>query len=219
MKNKSIIIGAAALLGINLAVSTAINLQSPFALAQKPTPAVVELKPGILSIIYSPSDFVMTPVNISSPVETYNSYYLNPRSADPDGNPATRDGSALRVQDGRFKGGFELQAQVDSDYISATGTIPRTNLGVSTGIGGVSEINETITQDTTSTTAPLDSEEEYTPFTQPLVLLDASTSTCDEGRVGIYTVYPSFRLSIPNETPAGTYTTSVTYTLLEQPSC
>jgi len=191
----------------------------PRALAQNPTATVVQLNPGILSIVYSPADFVMSPVNISSPIEQYYSYYNNPRVLDQDQNPATRDGTGIRVQDGRFKGGFELQAQVDSDYASGNNKIPRSNLGIRTGVGAPSEINETVTNNTPATSAPLDKTTSYTNFQQPLVLLDGGTANCNEGRVGIYTVYPSFRLLVPNDTAAGTYTTSITYTLLENPAC
>jgi hypothetical protein len=210
----------ALIVGANFIVSASLLMdKTPSALAQTQTAATVQLSPGALSIVYTPADFVMSPVNISSPVETYYSYYNNPRTVDPDGMADTRDGTALRVQDGRFKGGFELQAQVDTDYRSENNAIPRQNLGLRTGLGGPSEINETVTPDTVPVSAPLDLNEEYTTFTNPIVLLNGETETCDEGRVGIYTVYPSFRLLIPNDTPAGTYTASVTYTLLEQPTC
>jgi hypothetical protein len=209
------------IMGINLLFSAGVfeGQNLPPAFAQTPSEATVTLNPSVLSIIYTPSDFVMDPVNISSPIETYYSYYNNPHTVDADGNLTTRDGTALRVQDGRFKGGFELQAQVDSDYVSGSNSIQKENLGMRTDIGGLSEVNETVTAGTTATTAPLDTVGDYTPFKTPLVLLDATTPSCDEGRVGIYTIYPSFRLQIPNSTPAGTYTTSVTYTLLEQPTC
>jgi len=202
-----------------LIITVLLGLNALLAYAETPSDVAVQLNPDVLSIIYTPSDFNMSTVQISSPVTTYYSYYNNPRTVDPDENPATRDGTALRVQDGRYEGGFELQSQVDTDYVSGGNSIPRANLGVRTDIGGTSEIDETVTSGTDATTAPLDTAGDYTNFGSPLVLLNGATGTCDEGRVGIYTLYPSFRLLIPNNTPAGTYTTSVTYTLLEEPTC
>jgi len=225
MKNlKTIALAATVIFAINTAIPLIVLAQAPAANVG------VELSAGTLSIIYTPADFVMSPIHISSPVTTYYSYYNNPHTVDPDGNPATRDGTALRVQDGRFKGGFELQSQVDSDYTSGANTIPLANLGIrtdATGTAGpedptgavISEIDETVTPGTSKTTAPLDTAGVYTNFGMPLVLLNGGTDGCDKGRVGIYTVYPSFRLLVPNNTPAGSYTTSVTYTLLEQPAC
>jgi hypothetical protein len=204
---------------ILLTITALLGLNAMIASAQAPSDVVILLNPTVLSIVYTPADFTMDPVQITSPITTYYSYYNNPGILDPDENPATRDGTALRVQDGRFNGGFELQAQVDTDYSSGVNTIPRANLGIRTDVDRTSQIDETITSGTPSTTAPLDSAGDYTNFNSPLVLLSGATAACDEGRVGIYTLYPSFRLLIPNDTPAGTYTTSVTYTLLEEPAC
>jgi hypothetical protein len=56
-------------------------------------------------------------------------------------------------------------------------------------------------------------ESDYTYFTAPTVdLLDGSAPE-NGGRVGIYTIYPSYRLTIPNNTPAGIYRNEITYTL------
>ena len=55
----------------------------------------------------------------------------------------------------------------------------------------------------------------FQPFPENgiLVLLDAPTATETGGRVGIYRLYPSFKLEIPDTTPACTSTSTITYTV------
>jgi hypothetical protein len=55
-------------------------------------------------------------------------------------------------------------------------------------------------------------------FPNAVILLN-SPAACGMGRVGIYTVFPSFRLHIPNSTDAGTYTTTITYSLIDDYRC
>jgi hypothetical protein len=192
-----------------------INLLFPFQSLAQPADVGVQLTAGILSIVYTPGDFEMSPVNIDNPNGTFYSTWNNPDTVDPDGLTGTRDGTAMRVQDARYRGGFELQAQVDADYTSGSDTIPSTNLAIRTEN---STITENVVPGTAAVTAPIDGTS-YTNFTSPLVVLNGATADCDHGRIGTYTVFPSFRLLVPVTTPAGTYSTTITYTLLEQPTC
>ncbi len=178
---------------------------SPFsATAQSPASVGVSITPGILSITHVPSGFTMTSVNIDSPITTYYSYYTNPETLD----------SSLVVVDNRFTGGFYLEVQVNTDYTSGGDTISRNLLGIRTNN---SDINETLMPGTPATTAPSESATEYTAFGSPVVILNSAVD-CGMGRVGSYTVYPSYRLQIPNATPAGNYATNITYTLTDDPS-
>ena len=56
---------------------------------------------------------------------------------------------------------------------------------------------------------------EYFQSSSPIIEILNATSHADEGRVGIYTLYPSYKLKIPQATEAGTYTSTITYTLID----
>lgn len=70
-------------------------------------------------------------------------------------------------------------------------------------------------------------EEDYTAFSPDpgnpghslsLELLNGHVDeTCSfiPGRIGVYTIYPHYRLTVPNDTPAGTYQNTITYTVLD----
>lgn len=45
-------------------------------------------------------------------------------------------------------------------------------------------------------------------------LIDGTATPITEGRIGLYTVYPSFRLEVPNSTDDGTYQSEITYDLV-----
>jgi hypothetical protein len=57
------------------------------------------------------------------------------------------------------------------------------------------------------------SDADYHTFTVPIVDLLDGASPPTGGRIGIYTIYPSYRLNIPSTTPAGIYRSEITYTL------
>jgi hypothetical protein len=164
----------------------------------------VSLTAGTLSITHIPNSFTMTPVNIDSPAANLFSHYTNPETFD----------TTLAVQDGRFSGGFDLQVQVDSDYTSGSDIISKSLLGVRT-IDTL--IQENLLGATPSTATPAESSTDYVPFNGPVLLLDSGVD-CGMGRVGSYAVFPSFRLEVPATTPAGTYTTNITYTVIDIPS-
>jgi hypothetical protein len=196
------------IIGITTVITglTACFLNPFFSLAQStPAPSTVGvlLTPGTLSITHIPSSFTMTPVNIDSPVTEYYSYYTNPETEE----------ERLTVNDNRFDGGFTLDAQVNGDYSSGSDSIIKTGLGIKTQN---SQISETLKGTTPATRLPAESD--YVSFSDtPIVIIDASVD-CNMGRVGEYAVYPSFRLQIPNDTPAGNYSTNITYTLIDNPS-
>jgi len=200
------------------------NLILPIAFAQTPSDLGLSITPGTLSIYCEPIDITMPSVDIVSPVTTYYSYYVNPYILQIDGcTPALNTGTNLTVQDGRYAGGFELQAQVSDDYTSGSDIIAHANLGVKTD---TSSLSETVTPGLTATTFPLDAGStsnpaDYTDFSgMAIVLIEACTGNAtSEGRVGYYVIYPSFRLVVPNDTPAGTYTTTITYSLYDASSC
>jgi hypothetical protein len=183
----------------------------PFTLAQTNTDLGVTITPDILGIIYTPRDFIFTPVNIASPTKTYTSIYNNPRRSDQDKNQATRDGTVLQVQDGRFKGGFEIQAQANNFSDGGTNSIDKSNLSIR---AATSSILETL-KDTTI--AATEGAETYISMASPVVILNGA-ATCAEGRMGTYSLYPEYELAIPNSTPTGNYTTNITFTVVEQPS-
>jgi hypothetical protein len=188
------------------AVMTAVLSYPLFAAAQtQQTPTVgVSLTAGTLSITHLPGSFAMTPVNIDSPAGNFFSYYINPATVY----------TSLSLQDGRFSGGFAMQVQVNSDYTSGSNIISRSLLGVRTQD---SVVQENLMGDTPATTLPTESATDYTSFGGPILLLNGAVG-CNNGRVGTYTVYPSFRLEVPTDTAAGTYTTDITYTLIDTPS-
>jgi len=76
---------------------------------------------------------------------------------------------------------------------------------------------------TKSATAPYNSNEtdikqatfEDLPTPDHIVNILNATDYASSGRVGIYTLYPSFRLKVPQATEAGTYTNTITYTLID----
>jgi hypothetical protein len=200
LKNKLILIASFA--GI-AAVAFGCPLLT-FAQTQQPTLGVA-LTAGTLTITHIPGSFNMTPINIDSPSGTFFSYFTNPETVF----------GSISVQDGRFSGGFSLQVDVNTDYTSGSNTILKSLLGVRTQ---ESVAQENLLGDTPVTIFPVESPDDYTPFSTPVLLINADVSCGDMGRVGTYTVYPSFRLEIPPSTAAGTYTTNITYTLIDIPS-
>ncbi len=185
--------------------------------SQQVTNVGAAITEGTLSIIYTPADLNLEPVNIVSPSDVYYSYYDNLEIVDPDMQSLTRDGTALQVQDSRYNGGFELQGQVDTNFISEGNEIDFTNLGIKTSN---SIIIENVIEGTPAAVAPLDTPSDYTTFDSAIVLISASTTECiTQGRIGLYTIFPSFRLLVPNSAAAGSYTATLTYTLIESPAC
>lgn len=55
----------------------------------------------------------------------------------------------------------------------------------------------------------------------PQEILDGHVDASCGGRIGVYTVYPSYRLVVPANTADGTYQNTITYTLMDStdPSC
>jgi hypothetical protein len=185
------------------------------ALGQTPADVGVDISAGTLTLTYLPGSLTMDPINVESPLITYYSYYTNPETVDPDENPTTADGTAVVVQDGRFDGGFTLMVQPDSNFVSGGNSFSSALFGVRTEN---TVISETLKNPTTATTAPSESPTDYTAFPNAVILLN-SPAPCGWGRVGIYTVFPSFRLQIPNTVAAGFYTTTITYSLIDDYRC
>jgi hypothetical protein len=174
-----------------------------FASAQ--SSGVTVIAAGNLAIDASPDSFVFDPVEIDSASATYREYYVNPGTST----------SSLEVHDGRFSGGFQVTIQ-SSAYTSTGGTIANTNLCIVTNEGST-VIDEILLGSPDAVVASLDGD----PYddadydancfeVSPLVLF-AGAATSLEGRVGVYTAYPSFRLNIPTSTPDGIYSNTITY--------
>lgn len=172
-----------------------------FASAQ--SSGITVIAAGNLAIDASPESFVFDPVEIDSASATFKEYYVNPETST----------SSIEVHDGRFSGGFQVTIQ-SSDYASAGGTIANTNLCVVTTSTTIDEI-------LLGTPAAVYSALDGDPYNDgdfdsncfgvsPLVLFVGQASPL-EGRVGVYTSYPSFRLNIPTSTPDGIYSNTITY--------
>ncbi len=191
------------------------NIFLPFMVnAQESSTIGQHLDRGDFSIDTTPTTFTLPSVNISTPNTAYKSYYNGFTNTNP-----------LSVHDGRYSGGIRVTVQA-SDYDPATpddtsDDLASTNLSIVTSNNAFSEVVKTATPAMSAPLAgdPAD-DADYTSFTAPLVILDGAGNSpdCNIGRVGTYTTYPSFRLTIPNDTPAGTYTNTITYDLMEAPT-
>lgn len=189
-----------------------------FAGAQELSTIGVSLNRGDFSIDATPTGFDFPPIHIDSPKNSYNSYY----------NSFTSD-NGLSLHDGRYSGGIRVTIQA-SDYDPGTpenpaDDLPVSNLAIVTSNNNFDEILKT---GTPAMYAPLDGDPsvdaDYTNFTNantPIIILDGANLTtpdCNIGRVGTYTVYPSFRLTVPNDTAAGNYSSTFTYDLMQAPT-
>lgn len=164
---------------------------------------------------------VFPPVRITSPRGNYNSYYFNPYTSD----------RLVRVHDGRYNGGFVLQVQV-TDYVNTLD--PEKRIGAS-NIAIVTEKNpplehgsdtgfhEVKKDGTPPVATPLDgiatNGTTYTPFVDektPLNAVYAPACSVTQGRIGVYELYPSYRLHIPPTTPAGSYKSTITWTVIDE---
>ncbi len=191
------------------------NIFLPFIVtAQESSTVGQHLDRGDFSIDTTPETFTLPSVSITRPNTAYKSYY----NGFTDTNP-------LSIHDGRYSGGILITIQA-SDYDpetpdDASDDLAGTNLSVVTSNNSFTEVVKAATP---AMSAPLDGDPsddaDYTSFTAPLVILDGAGGNpdCNIGRVGTYTTYPSFRLSVPNDTPAGTYTNTITYDLMEAPT-
>lgn len=193
-------------LGLNFLTPLTTNASTDATIGQ-------HLDRGDFSIDTTPSSFSFTAINITSPDTVYKSYY----------NGYTGN-NRLKVHDGRYAGGIRVTVQATSydpgTPADPTDDIAASNLAVLTSNDSFSEV---LKSGTPAMSAPLNgdpsADSDYTSFTSPIVILDGAggAPSCSIGRVGTYTTFPSFRLTIPNATPAGTYSSTITYDLMEAP--
>ncbi len=168
--------------------------------------------PGNFSIDTTPESIDFPGVTITAPtlIKSYYNGFTN-------NNPLT-------VHDGRYSGGIKVTVQA-SDYVktgSPAVSIPASRLAIVTTNPSFNEVRKT---GTPAMSDPLNgdptNDSTYTPFVDsnsPLVILDG-TACETQGRVGVYTLYPSFRLIVqqpPEKPSAGTYTNTITYTIMNE---
>ena len=169
-----------------------------------------QLNPGNFGISHIPSSFSFPQIHIQKPGNVYSHYITSP----------DLQNNYISIYDGRYDGGIKLSVQVTSHY-SQTSQIALTQESVIVS-------NFTATQEVKGSTPAVmtgnilyyseNTPNEATTFQQfpengILVLLDAPTSLTNQGRVGTFTFYPSYKLAIPDTTPAGTYQSTITYTI------
>lgn len=199
---------------------TAINFAAPFiftpANAQESqgtmeTIQVVQtLNPGNFGISRIPTGFNFSPVNITTPGEKYSYYITSPQGQN----------NYIEVFDGRYDGGVKITVQV-TPHVSGENQIDVTQESVI-----VSNLSQT--QELLGGTPPVSgSDFYYYSDTNPgessnfhqfpadgiLVLMDSPTAQENQGRVGIFRFYPSFKLAVPDNTRAGNYQSTITYTI------
>lgn len=174
------------------------------------TIATQQINPGNFGISNIPGGFNFPAVDITSP-GTRNVYYI----AAPETN-----NNYLEIFDGRYNGGLKVTVQV-TPHVSGTDTIPATRESVIvSNFSSTQEIKGSASQITASNfyyyseSTPNESSNFHAfPEDGILVLMDAPTNAGTQGRVGKFVFYPSFKLSVPDNTPAGTYTSTITYTI------
>ena len=168
----------------------------------------------------TPSNFNFPSAHITSPSEVLNRYYVNPG--------LENNTTALIAHDGRYNGGFKVTVQAD-DFVktgSPGTTIPASQLSIVTAQSVASEVRKNTTP---AATFPMDgdSAENSTDYDNPghqftgpggIDIISAPADCTTEGRVGNYVTMPSFRLHIPVSTQAGTYTSTLTYTITAEPT-
>jgi hypothetical protein len=178
-----------------------------------------QVTPITFNFDLTPANFNFTPIHISAPSEILNSYYINPQPND--------NTTALVAHDGRYNGGFKVTVQVD-DFVK-TGS-PGTTISASElAIVTISSADEVRKNTTTPAVFSMDGDPSSisTDYDNPghqftslggIDIISAPAACSTEGRVGTYTTYPSFRLHVPTNTQAGTYTSTLTYTITAEPT-
>jgi len=209
---------AASVLTVFFGVSTLVPL---LASAQAETSSIGEqVTPITFNFDATPANFTFSAVNIDNPTQVYSSYYVNPQTRD--------DSTSLIAHDGRYNGGFKVTVQAD-DFVKTGNNaivIPASQLSLVTA---ASNIDEVLKDGTTPAAVPMegdpsDGSTDYDQaghqFTSPggIDIISAPATCGPEGRVGTYQTYPSFKLHIPNNTPAGNYTSTLTYTITADPT-
>lgn len=169
-----------------------------------------QLNPGNFGISRIPDGFNFSSIHISTPGNVSSFYITSPET----------NNNYLELYDGRFDGGMKVSVQI-TDHVSGANTIPLTqesvivsNFSGSQEVkGGTPELGTANILYYSATTPTETTDFQSFPESGALVLLDAPTDPVSGGRVGLYRFYPSYKLIIPDTTPAGTYTSTITYTV------
>jgi hypothetical protein len=169
-----------------------------------------QLNPGNFGISHIPASFSFSQIHIQRPGNSYSYYITSPDSQK----------NYISIYDGRYDGGIKLSVQV-TNHFSQTSQISLTQeSAIVSNFSATQEVKESTPAVTTenllyySETTPTEATT-FQPFPENgiLVLLDAPTANTGQGRVGTFTLYPSYKLTIPDTTPAGTYQSTITYTI------
>lgn len=179
-----------------------------------------QIAPITFNFDSTPANFDFSTIHISSPSENLNSFYVNPQPID--------GSTALVAHDGRYNGGFKVTVQADNFVKTGSpGTIISAGeLSIVTSSSTADEVRKNTTAVATFPMdgSPLQNSTDYDnpghQFTSPggIDIISAPADCTTEGRVGVYTTYPSFRLHVPTTTQAGTFTSTLTYTITAEPT-
>ncbi len=169
-----------------------------------------EIGPGNFGISHIPQGFNFDALNITSP-GTKHRYYI--------ATPGTNN-NYIEIYDGRYDGGFKLTVQA-TNYSSGTHSLGVTQESfITSNFSATQEIKDDTdpVSETNLLYHNMSDPDENTSFQNfppngILVILDAPTASSSQGRVGTYRLYPSFKLDVPDTTPAGTYSNTITYTI------
>jgi len=207
----------ASILTVFFGVSTLIPLMASAQINEQSSVGE-QIAPITFNFDQTPNSFDFSPIHISSPSEILHSYFVN---------PGGRVNSVV-AHDGRYDGGFKVTVQADN--FVKTGSpgvvISASELSIVTNNSAADEVRKATT---TVATFPMDGDPAQLSttyddpghhFTSPggIDIISAPAECLTEGRVGNYTTEPSFRLHVPVNTVAGTYTSTLTYTITADPT-
>ena len=191
---------------------------------QQTTELTQQLNRGdYLGILQTPTSFSYQATTIDYPTNK-TVFYIN--TPDTNKNP-------IIIYDGRYNSGFKVSVTA-TNYTSGENQISITNAAVFVSNLTTEEKLKSDTPAVTSTLigslytdTPTENNTSFQNFPESGIidLINApacpgttgNEQTTGQGRVGKYTLYPSFRLQIPKTTKTGKYENQITYTITDEP--